>query len=188
MENDLQHHGIKGQRWGVRRFQNSNGSLTPAGKKRYGYDDNKVNSSDVKRLKKAIKTANKDAKSLRKAGYTKEADTIDGVVKKNTVRLEKAKNYKGEQHNRVKKMSDQELRQKINRIKMENEYKNLTKETNKGKKAVQTFIAGASAIMTIRKAHQAFKTYKKFGDDIIEGVGDKLMSELNESFKTRPYL
>lgn len=31
----LQHHGIKGQRWGVRRFQNADGSLTSAGKKRY---------------------------------------------------------------------------------------------------------------------------------------------------------
>ena len=32
--NELYHHGIKGQKWGVRRYQNSDGSLTPAGKKR----------------------------------------------------------------------------------------------------------------------------------------------------------
>lgn len=32
---DFKHHGIKGQKWGVRRFQNKDGSLTPAGKKRY---------------------------------------------------------------------------------------------------------------------------------------------------------
>ena len=31
----LIHHGIKGQRWGVRRFQNADGSLTIAGRKRY---------------------------------------------------------------------------------------------------------------------------------------------------------
>lgn len=31
----LEHHGIKGQRWGVRRYQNSDGSLTSAGRKRY---------------------------------------------------------------------------------------------------------------------------------------------------------
>ena len=30
----LYHHGIKGQRWGVRRYQNKDGSLTAAGKKR----------------------------------------------------------------------------------------------------------------------------------------------------------
>lgn len=33
---DVCHHGIKGQRWGVRRFQNKDGSLTPEGRKRYG--------------------------------------------------------------------------------------------------------------------------------------------------------
>ena len=36
---ELYHHGIKGQKWGVRRFQNKDGSLTPAGKERY-YIDN----------------------------------------------------------------------------------------------------------------------------------------------------
>lgn len=34
--NELYHHGIKGQKWGVRRFQNPDGSYTAAGKKRYG--------------------------------------------------------------------------------------------------------------------------------------------------------
>lgn len=32
----LEHHGIKGMKWGVRRYQNPDGSLTAAGKKRYG--------------------------------------------------------------------------------------------------------------------------------------------------------
>lgn len=33
--NELYHHGIKGMKWGRRRFQNSDGSLTAAGRKRY---------------------------------------------------------------------------------------------------------------------------------------------------------
>ena len=32
----LSHHGIPGQKWGVRRYQNYDGSLTPAGRERYG--------------------------------------------------------------------------------------------------------------------------------------------------------
>ena len=39
--NSIYHHGIKGQHWGVRRFQNEDGSLTEAGKKRYHVEYNK---------------------------------------------------------------------------------------------------------------------------------------------------
>ena len=35
-KNELYHHGIKGQKWGVRRYQNEDGTLTEEGKKRYG--------------------------------------------------------------------------------------------------------------------------------------------------------
>ena len=34
----LEHHGILGMKWGVRRYQNKDGSLTPEGQKRYGSD------------------------------------------------------------------------------------------------------------------------------------------------------
>ncbi len=37
-ESDLTHHGIKGQKWGVRRYQNEDGTWTAAGKQRYGVD------------------------------------------------------------------------------------------------------------------------------------------------------
>lgn len=35
---ELQHYGVKGMKWGVRRYQSKDGSLTPAGKKRYNQD------------------------------------------------------------------------------------------------------------------------------------------------------
>lgn len=35
-DNSLKHFGIPGMKWGIRRYQNSDGTLTAAGKKRYG--------------------------------------------------------------------------------------------------------------------------------------------------------
>lgn len=38
---ELKHYGIQGQKWGVRRFENYDGTLTPEGKERYGIGDGK---------------------------------------------------------------------------------------------------------------------------------------------------
>ena len=35
----LEHHGIKNQKWGIRRYQNPDGSLTEEGRKRYKKQD-----------------------------------------------------------------------------------------------------------------------------------------------------
>lgn len=54
-DEELAHHGIKGQKWGVRRFENEGGHLTAAGKARY--DDGKVSAKE------------KNAFSAKAAGY-----------------------------------------------------------------------------------------------------------------------
>lgn len=47
MQNYIKHHGIKGQRWGIRRYQNDDGSLTKAGEQRYNKEtENDKHSSD----------------------------------------------------------------------------------------------------------------------------------------------
>lgn len=46
---ELYHHGVKGQRWGVRRYQNPDGTLTAAGRKRYGEDFGSGNSHSILR-------------------------------------------------------------------------------------------------------------------------------------------
>lgn len=43
----LYHHGIKGQKWGIRRFQNSDGTYTEAGKKRYHLSDKQKNAIKI---------------------------------------------------------------------------------------------------------------------------------------------
>lgn len=55
----LAHHGILGQKWGVRRFQNEDGSLTNAGKARYNKNEAKAQYREAnKQYKRDLTTAN----------------------------------------------------------------------------------------------------------------------------------
>ena len=59
MENSLKHYGILGMKWGKRRYQNSDGTLTDAGKARYAKKDTKwAQKNAAKITKKAYKGKN----------------------------------------------------------------------------------------------------------------------------------
>jgi hypothetical protein len=58
-EDYLMHHGILGQKWGVRRFQNSDGSLTAAGRERYGISEKQVR-KDQARMNFTAKMGQRD--------------------------------------------------------------------------------------------------------------------------------
>ena len=63
MSNEIYHHGILGMKWGIRRFQNDDGSLTSAGKKRYGLfgsgDKHPSQGISKKEVKKLVADYNK---------------------------------------------------------------------------------------------------------------------------------
>ena len=62
----LAHHGVKGQRWGVRRFQNPDGSLTEKRKRQIKTLQGKSDKLDAKKAKLITKHQNKEAKIDRK--------------------------------------------------------------------------------------------------------------------------
>ena len=61
---ELYHHGVRGQKWGIRRYQNSDGSLTDAGRKKY----EKLDAKEQKILSKKSKLTGNQNESDSKSG------------------------------------------------------------------------------------------------------------------------
>lgn len=62
MDHDLAHFGIKGMHWGIRRFQQSDGTLTSAGKERYSKDRKTKLTESVESRKSHVEAMQKQAK------------------------------------------------------------------------------------------------------------------------------
>lgn len=82
---ELQHWGIKGQKWGQRRYQNKDGSLTPEGKKRYNQEVEKLKAEEAK-----IKAAEKVAATKKKTQA--KLDKLDAKKAELEERKKKLKN------------------------------------------------------------------------------------------------
>ena len=79
-DDELYHYGIKGQKWGVRRYQNKDGSLTPAGKKRRSSSD-EVRSMSTDELRQKVRRLNNEQRyiDLTKSSTSSISKTADGI-------------------------------------------------------------------------------------------------------------
>lgn len=127
MENELIHWGIKGMKWGVRRYQNKDGSLTPAGKKRYD--------KEMAKLKEEEKIAKNKLKTQAKLNKLDEKrKEVEALKRGKPI----AKSTKQHSKPSVKDMSDEELRQTVNRLLMEQQYAKLNpQQVSAGQKFVK---------------------------------------------------
>ena len=93
MQTSLYHYGIKGQKWGVRRYQYADGTYTPAGKKRY-YTNSNPNRS---KAEKVASMMSMEVKQLVNTGRTQITGRqyVDGYLKSGTTfaRIQTSKEF-----------------------------------------------------------------------------------------------
>ena len=127
----LVHHGIKGQKWGVRRYQNNDGSLTPEGRTRYN-----TGSENGAHKKSKLKTAAKIAGAAAVAGVVGyglyKSGGLNTVKNGVDVARSSAKRMKtrNSPHSMFKDLSDEEIQARIGRLQSEIKLAELTRSAN----------------------------------------------------------
>lgn len=161
MEFELYHHGVKGQKWGIRRYQNKDGSLIKSGKKHLN-------------------------------------DFVAAHNQKVAVKRLEKKSLRTPSSKEIRLMSDDELRKRLNRINLEQSYKEALarqnpKRASKAKqflsdmadKAARSFTEKAINKLTDRATKYLFDTNDKSEADIatkyryedISKLGDKALNK-----------
>ena len=137
--NELMHYGVKGQKWYVRRYQNKDGTLTAAGKKRYAKEMDKLKKEEAILKNKQRTKAQLDKLEEKRKSIEEQKKALEGKKTEDTPKADP----KPEGKKSAKDMSDEELNAIVNRMRNEKAYNDLYTELNpktvsKGKKFVQT--------------------------------------------------
>ena len=181
--NELRHHGVKGMKWGVRRYQNYDGTLTTAGRRRYGVSgerkektktrlgsdryrnsDGSLNKAgkermyrdmfdmenDTKAQKKYVADSNRWAiESLESNRNVSDASNrlINDIKRANSKRITKPSKNTLDLSN----MTDQEMRNAVNRALLERQYNDIFNPptVSKGRAYVDRLLDDVGDIATI---------------------------------------
>ena len=167
----LAHHGIKGQKWGVRRFQNEDGSVTPAGAERYYVNkgQKKAAYDSAKELYRNEKKRYRSA--VARKGYATTAE------EKRYASAEREKRYAKEdlQNEKVKERLNKEKKVSKHRQKLIDHYleKGMSQEeaeiaAYKRARTEKVLAATAAVAVTAIAAYAGYQYYKNNTDKIIE--------------------
>lgn len=114
-ERELYHAGIKGMKWGVRRYQNKDGSLTPAGRIRYG----------------ASKAGDSIRSAMEKAGEKYTARRAAKKEEKRVAALMKKP---------IRKLTEAELKERTDRVNKEKQLRDAEKNNRTAANEAEAFI------------------------------------------------
>lgn len=150
MDYVLTHSGVKGMKWGVRRYQNKDGTLTAAGKKRYDRD---IAENNAKKKDNRIVIDGPDAKRWAREDTKRAKGVVDASndMVKELGKINNATARPKRQKLDLSKMSDQEMRNQINRAVLEKQYNDMfaPQKVSKGKEFAKSALDTAGTVLTV---------------------------------------
>ena len=146
---ELYHWGVKGMKWGVRRYQNKDGSLTDAGHRRYARDQ-RENAGK----KKGEKVGAADPNRWVREDLTRSsqlADDSSNMVNKLKSANDSAMRNAPKAKMDLSKMSDQEMRNQINRALLERQYNDMfaPQKVSRGREYTSKMLERAGIVLAV---------------------------------------
>lgn len=131
-EDELTHHGTRGMKWGVRRYQNSDGSLTAEGRKRYGVGDGRDTRGGDRSATSETSPRKSRGTGTDSSGRSERVNKKEATKNKKTVNDEKTiKNDTNKQIEEKKTESESEESKRSTGVKTSTEPKSLDEMSDK---------------------------------------------------------
>lgn len=185
----LAHHGIKNQKWGQRRFQNYDGSLTTEGRRRYGVGESNQSRRERKQAEKAKAKA---AKERAKANSKKKAEAQKTADQKQK-RMEYLRDHPEKIYKYRKELTQDDVNDIMQKVKFDRSLQDIRKEEiSRGMKkidnirqnadmALKWYQTGKNVYNTVAEVNNAFidMGYNKNGKRMLK-FGEKSDASLKE--------